>query len=63
VTFCIMPIIERLQMQIHPENLASKRVAEKCGFKLEGTARGALFHRGKNCDAEVYSLLRTEVTV
>ena len=30
---------EKLFMRIHPENLAALKVAEKCGFELEGTIR------------------------
>lgn len=30
---------EKLYMRIHPENLAAQKVAEKCGFELEGTIR------------------------
>ena len=30
---------EKLFMHIHPENLAAKKVAENCGFELEGTIR------------------------
>ena len=30
---------EKLFMRIHPENLAAKKVAEKCGFELEGTIK------------------------
>ncbi len=26
-------------MRIHPDNIAAKKVAEKCGFELEGTIR------------------------
>ncbi len=52
--------INRIRLIIHPENLASKRVAEKCGYKSEGVARGAWFHRGRNHDVEVYALLRQE---
>jgi [ribosomal protein S5]-alanine N-acetyltransferase len=50
----------RLRLIIHPENRASQRVAEKCGFRLEGTARGAWFHRGRHHDVLVYALLREE---
>jgi len=53
--------INRLKLSILPGNLASKRVAEKCGFKYEGAARGAFFHRGRHQDIEEYSLLRHEV--
>ena len=51
----------RIRLIIHPDNQASRRVAEKCGFTLEGTARGAWFHRGRHHDVLVYALLRGEV--
>ena len=51
----------RIRLIIHPDNRASCRVAEKCGFAHEGTARGAWYHRGKNHDVEVYALLRAMV--
>jgi len=50
----------RIRLIIHPDNLASKRVAEKCGYKYEGLARGAWFNRGRNQDVEVHALLRDE---
>ena len=50
----------RIQLVIVPENAASLRVAEKCGFTLEGTARGAFFNGGRNQDVLLYSLLRTD---
>lgn len=50
----------RLQLVIVPENAPSRRIAEKCGFVLEGTARGAFFNDGRNQDVLVYSLLRTD---
>ena len=34
----------RLRLIIHPDNVASRRIAEKCGYRFEGTARGAWFH-------------------
>ncbi len=30
---------EKLYMHIHPDNIAACKVAEKCGFELEGTIR------------------------
>ncbi len=33
--------VNRIRLVIHPDNLASRRLAEKCGFRHEGTARGA----------------------
>jgi RimJ/RimL family protein N-acetyltransferase len=50
----------RIQLCIVPENLASVRIAEKCGFSLEGTMRGAFFNDGRNQDVLMYSLLRTD---
>ncbi|MGH3507978.1 MAG: GNAT family N-acetyltransferase [Nocardioidaceae bacterium] len=53
--------VNRLQLNIHPENAASRRVAEKCGFTFEGVMRGAWFHNGAYWDLEIWSLLRDEV--
>jgi len=50
----------RIRLIIHPGNEASRRVALKSGFSLEGIARGAWYHRGRNHDVEVWSLLRGE---
>jgi|SRR5690554_5633579 RimJ/RimL family protein N-acetyltransferase len=50
----------RIRLVIHPQNRASCRVAEKCGFTCEGIARGAWFHQGKNHDVAIYALLRDE---
>jgi RimJ/RimL family protein N-acetyltransferase len=41
-------------------NVASRRVAEKCGFTIEGTARGISVARGERHDAWLGSLLATE---
>jgi len=53
--------INRLQLAIMRPNVASKRVAEKCGFTFEGVARGAIFHRGANHDLELYALVRHDL--
>ncbi len=50
----------RIQLVIVPENGASRRIAEKCGFTLEGTVRGAFFNDGRSQDVVLYSLLRTD---
>jgi ribosomal-protein-alanine N-acetyltransferase len=50
----------RIHLVIVPENAASRRIAEKCGFILEGTVRGAFFNQGRNQDVLLYSLLRTD---
>lgn len=52
--------INRLQIVTSPGNEASKRLALKCGFRLEGTLRGFVLHRGHPHDVLVYSLLRGE---
>ena len=46
----------RIHLVIVPENAASRRIAEKCGFTLEGTVRGAFFNDGRNQDVLLYSL-------
>jgi RimJ/RimL family protein N-acetyltransferase len=50
----------RIHLVIVPENAASVRIAEKCGFVLEGTLRGAFFNHGRNQDVLLYSLVRTD---
>ena len=50
----------RIQLVIVPENAASRRIAEKCGFVLEGTARGAFYNDGRNQDVVIYSILKTD---
>lgn len=52
--------INRLEARIMTGHLASKRMAEKVGFRFEGVARGAVFHMGAFRDMEVYSILREE---
>ena len=53
--------VNRLRLVIHPDNLASRRLAEKCGFRHEGTARGAWYHRGAHRDVEIYAILHDDV--
>jgi ribosomal-protein-alanine N-acetyltransferase len=50
----------RIRLIIHPDNQASKRVAEKCGYQFEGIARGAWYHRGQNHDVAVYAVVRAD---
>lgn len=50
----------RIQLVVVPENAASLRIAEKCGFTLEGTVRGAFFNDGRNQDVLLLSLLRSD---
>ncbi len=55
--------VNRIRLVIHPENRASRRLAEKCGFKHEGTARGAWYNKGKHQDVEIYAILHNDVIV
>ena len=50
----------RIHLVIVGENVASRRIADKCGFTREGTVRGAFFNDGRNQDVLLYSLLRTD---
>jgi RimJ/RimL family protein N-acetyltransferase len=52
--------VPRLELGVDPGNAPSRRVAEKCGFKLEGVMRKQFFCRGGYKDCEVLSLLREE---
>jgi [ribosomal protein S5]-alanine N-acetyltransferase len=52
--------VYRISLVIVPENALSRRVAEKCGFQLEGTVRGAFFNGGRSLDVLIYSLLRDD---
>lgn len=47
----------RIQLVIVPQNVASRRIAVKCGFVEEGVARGAFFNDGRNQDVLIYSLV------
>jgi RimJ/RimL family protein N-acetyltransferase len=53
--------VNRIRLVIHPDNLASRRLAEKCGFRHEGTARGAWYHKGAHRDVEIYAILHEDV--
>lgn len=53
--------INRIRLVIHPDNAASRRLAEKCHFRHEGTARGAWYNKGRHHDVEIYAILHDEV--
>jgi RimJ/RimL family protein N-acetyltransferase len=49
--------LSRIEWRAHVGNDASRRVAEKAGFTLEGTVRAGLQHRGERRDAWLGALL------
>lgn len=53
--------VNRIRLVIHPENRASRQLAEKCGFRHEGTARGAWYNQGKHQDVEIYAIVHDDV--
>jgi len=54
--------VELVEWRCAVGNTASRRVAEKAGFRMEATLRKRLIHRGARVDAWVGSLLSTEMT-
>jgi RimJ/RimL family protein N-acetyltransferase len=53
--------IELIEWRCDADNTASRRVAEKSGFRIEGTLRKRRFRDGVRVDECVGSLLREEV--
>jgi RimJ/RimL family protein N-acetyltransferase len=49
--------MQRMEIDIEPDNLAGLRVAEKSGAISEGYLRGRFFHHGEPKDAVVFSLV------
>jgi RimJ/RimL family protein N-acetyltransferase len=52
--------VGRIEIRTHPENDASQRVAERCGFHLEGRERRSIWLHGRRQDALVWSLLPSD---
>ena len=52
--------LDLIEWHCEAGNVASRRVAEKAGFLIEGTLRARLRHRGTRVDAWVGSRLRTD---
>ena len=52
--------LERVELHIDPENAASIRVAERCGYVREGVLRSLHFKEGLRGDTAIYSLLRAD---
>lgn len=50
----------RLEIEHELENVASCRVAEACGFVLEGVKRGGIVVRGSRADVHLHGRLATD---
>jgi RimJ/RimL family protein N-acetyltransferase len=50
----------RLELLISVDNAASKKVAERCGYRREGVLRSAYFKQGRREDTEIWSRLETD---
>jgi RimJ/RimL family protein N-acetyltransferase len=51
---------ERLELLISVNNPASRRVAERCGYQLEGVLRSVYFKQGERADTELWSKLPSD---
>jgi RimJ/RimL family protein N-acetyltransferase len=51
----------RIRLCIDVENSGSVKVAQKGGYKHEGTMRGCMFHRGRHHDMELYAITRADL--
>ena len=54
--------VYRLVAEVHPDNVASRRLLELCGFTLEGTLRSWLWIDDEAHDALQYSLIQTDLS-
>ena len=52
--------LERIEARVFAPNRSSRRVLEKCGFRLEGVLRRAVLKDGRFLDAALYARLRTD---
>ncbi len=52
--------IHRIQANVLVSNVASLKMHEKCGYKLEGTLREAVYKNGKYQDQYVLALVKNK---
>ncbi|MFX0163473.1 MAG: GNAT family N-acetyltransferase [Candidatus Hodarchaeota archaeon] len=52
--------LHRIYARLFEENIGSKNVLEKCGFKLEGIIREATFRNNKWHNGLIYGILKPE---
>lgn len=53
--------LNRLEARIIEYNLASKRIFEKCGFKIEGMERNKIYKNGEYHNVIIVGLLKDEL--
>jgi RimJ/RimL family protein N-acetyltransferase len=53
--------LARLELTCGPDNEASQRIAERCGFSREGLLRSHVPFKGGRRDSVIYSLLPGEL--
>jgi RimJ/RimL family protein N-acetyltransferase len=53
--------LARIELLTDPDNAASQRVAERCGFTREGIMRSHLVNNGERRDSVLFSLLPGEL--
>jgi RimJ/RimL family protein N-acetyltransferase len=54
--------LRRLEIFAHPDNVASRRVAERAGASFEGIARNRILMHGVSHDSALYSLVPADLT-
>ena len=54
---------ERVELRISADNTASRRVAARCGYVMEGTLRAAYLKAGSRVDTTVWSRLPSDSKV
>jgi len=54
--------LHSIEANVNPNNLASIRVLEKCGFVREGYYKENYFYEGKFLDSAIYSILTPDKT-
>jgi RimJ/RimL family protein N-acetyltransferase len=52
---------QRIELRVAPGNVASRRVAEKAGFRYEGLLRNAGYVHGGRVDLEVWSFVAADL--
>ena len=52
--------LRRVELVVDPDNAGSRGVAERAGFRAEGTVRQRFLHRGQPSDVVLYALVATD---